>query len=68
MPTHVAIDGDLIDEARRIGGHKTKRATVTAALQEYVKRRKQLGILDLAGTVDYDPDYDYRSLRGKRPK
>ena len=66
MPTSPAVDNDLIDEARRIGGHKTKKAAVTAALQEYIKRRKQLEILESAGTVDFDPDFDYRALRGKR--
>ncbi|MBI4220370.1 MAG: type II toxin-antitoxin system VapB family antitoxin [Chloroflexi bacterium] len=63
MATNLAIDDSLIDEARRIGGHRTKKAAVTAALQEYIQRRKQLGILRLAGTIDYDPGYDYKTER-----
>ena len=66
MPTNLALDDRLINEARRVGGHKTKKAAVTAALLEYVKRRKQLKILDLAGTIDYDPDYDYKTLRRRK--
>ena len=63
MATNLAIDDRLIDEARRVGKHKTKKEAVTAALDEYVRRRKQLEILELAGTIDYDPDYDYKKVR-----
>lgn len=63
MATNLALDDKLIDEARRVGHHKTKRAAVMAALQEYVQRRKQQKILDLKGSIDYDPDYDYKALR-----
>jgi Arc/MetJ family transcription regulator len=63
MPTNLAIDDSLIDEARRIGHHKTKKEAVTAALDEYIRRRKQLAILELAGTIDYDPNYDYKKIR-----
>lgn len=63
MATNLAIDDSLINEAKDIGKHKTKRAAVTAALREYVQRRKQSRILELEGTVEYDPDYDYKSLR-----
>ena len=63
MATNLAIDDSLIDEARRIGNHKTKQEAVTAALDEYIRRRKQLEILELAGTIDYDPNYDYKKMR-----
>jgi Arc/MetJ family transcription regulator len=67
MPTNLALDDNLIEEARSIGGHKTKKEAVTVALQEYIARRKQLGILELFGTIDYDPEYDYKAER-KRPR
>jgi Arc/MetJ family transcription regulator len=63
MATNLAIDDELIDEARRIGRHGTKKAAVTAALNEYIARRKQVEILGLSGTIDFDPAYDYRKLR-----
>jgi Arc/MetJ family transcription regulator len=63
MPTNLAIDDKLINEARSIGKHATKKAAVTAALTEYINRRKQLEILKLAGTIDYDPTYDYKAVR-----
>ena len=63
MPTNLALDDKLIDEARRIGNHATKKEAVTAALDEYIRRRKQLEILDLFGTIDFDPTYDYKKVR-----
>ncbi len=54
MTTKLAIDDALIEEARKIGAHKTKREAVTAALDEYVRLRKQRKILDLFGTIDFD--------------
>ena len=66
MATNLAIDNELIENAKRIGKHKTKKEAVTAALEEYIQRRRQLEILDLFGKIDYDPDYDYKRGRRKR--
>jgi Bacterial antitoxin of type II TA system, VapB len=63
VATNLAIDDKLIDEARRVGNHRTKKEAVTAALREYVDRRKQLEILKLSGTIDYDPTFDYKKIR-----
>jgi hypothetical protein len=63
MPTNLALDDRLIEEARQAGGHKTKKAAVTAALLEYVKRRQRLRIVGLFGTLDIDPKYDHKAER-----
>jgi hypothetical protein len=63
MPTNLALDDALIEEARLAGGHKTKKEAVNAALDEYVRRRKQLGILDAFGTISFDPAYNYKAER-----
>jgi Arc/MetJ family transcription regulator len=63
MPTNLAIDDRLLDEAQRISGHRTKKATVTEALEEYIQRRKQARILELFGKVDFDMKYDYKKQR-----
>lgn len=47
----------------RLGGMRTKKEAVNQALSEYVQRREQLKILDFFGTVDLDPDYDYKKQR-----
>ncbi|HEU4888974.1 MAG TPA: type II toxin-antitoxin system VapB family antitoxin [Thermoanaerobaculia bacterium] len=65
MATNLAIDDRLLSEAQRIGGHRTKKATVIAALEEYIRHRKQAKILDLFGAVEFDPKYDYKKQRRK---
>lgn len=63
MATNLAIPDELIEQARVIGQHKTKKAAVTAALNEYVQRRKQLELIELFGTIDFDADYDHKAQR-----
>ena len=63
MATNLALDDALIEEARRVGNHLTKKEAVTTALQEYVQRRKQKAILKLFGTIDFDPEYDAKANR-----
>lgn len=66
MPTNLAIDDRLLEEAQQIGGQPTKKATVTEALEEYIRRRKQARIVELFGTIEVDPRYDYKKQR-QRP-
>ena len=66
MPTNLALDPELLDEAHRIGGHKTKKATVTEALREYILKRRQQRVTDLFGTIEYDADYDYKEQRRRK--
>jgi hypothetical protein len=40
MATSLALGDNLIEAARRAGGHKAKKEAVTAVLAEYVERRK----------------------------
>ncbi|NNH74035.1 type II toxin-antitoxin system VapB family antitoxin [Nocardia uniformis] len=44
--THLEIDDDALETAKRLGGHRTKTAAVAAALREYNER--------LSRTVAYD--------------
>lgn len=66
MATNLALDDNLIEEARRTGNHKTKKEAVTAALQEYIRRRRQQKIIAAFGTFDFDPQYDYKAARRNR--
>ncbi len=63
MATNLALDDALIVQAVELGHHRSKKAAVTAALEEYVKARRRLGILDWMGRVDYYDDYDHKNLR-----
>jgi len=64
MATNLALDDSLIEEAKVIGKHRTKKGVVTEALHEYIQRRKQSEILNLFNNVTFDKDYDYKQQRG----
>ncbi|HUQ49599.1 MAG TPA: type II toxin-antitoxin system VapB family antitoxin [Terriglobales bacterium] len=66
MATNLALDDKLIEEAQKTGGHKTKKEAVNAALAEYIRRHKQLRLIGQFGTVDFDPEYDYKAERRRK--
>ncbi len=63
MATNLAIDDKLLEQALKIGGHRTKKATVTEALEEYIQRRNQAKVVGLFGRIDFDPKYDHKTTR-----
>ncbi len=66
MATNLEIDNGLIQEALKLGKHRTKRGVVEEALQEYVQRRKQLKVLELFGFIEYEDSYDYKQQRHQK--
>ena len=79
LPSHVTgrvillipgVHASGIDEPRLVGFARdiasSGHPVVTAALDEYIRRRKQLEILDAFGKFDFDPAYDYKTERKKR--
>lgn len=66
MATNLAIDQKLLERALRVGGHRTKRATVNEALEEYIKRRGRLKAIKAFGTIEFDPKFSYKRARAKR--
>ena len=67
MATNLHIDEELLEKAVKIGKHRTKREAVNKALADYVRHSEQLRMFrKVAGTVDYDPGYDYKQGRRKR--
>lgn len=65
MATNLALDDKLILKAQRAGHHKTKKEAVTAALKEYIVRKKQQEIVGLFGTITFDKNYDYKKARNR---
>ncbi len=63
MATNLALDDELIEQARQLGGLRTKRDVGTQALMEYVQRRKQVQLLDLFGTIELDDGFDPQAQR-----
>lgn len=66
MATNLSIDEKLLDEAKELGRFKTKRETVNMALQEFIQRRRQLEVLSLYDSIDYNADYNYKAERKKK--
>ena len=63
MRTNIVLDDELVAEAMKLTGAKTKREVVNRALRELVKRYRQRKILDLVGEDLLDPDYDVGEMR-----
>ena len=66
VPTNLEIDDRLLAQAQKLGGHKTKKATVNVALAEFVQRRQQRAIVGLFGTVEFDARFNYKTERARR--
>lgn len=66
MPTNLAIDDSLLEKARLIGKLRTKKETVTVALEEFIQRRRQRQLLKSLGTFDFRKDWDPKKDRRDR--
>jgi len=64
MRTNIEIDDEVMREAQRLTGMRTKREAVDLALRELVARHRRLGILELRGRVHWDGDLEV-SRRGR---
>ncbi|MGB9812723.1 MAG: type II toxin-antitoxin system VapB family antitoxin [Thermovenabulum sp.] len=63
MRTNIIIDENLIKEALKISGLKTKKEVVNLALKEFVENRKRKNLMDLKGRIEFDENYDYKKMR-----
>ena len=63
MPMNVTVDDRLIGEALRLAPNGREDEVVSAAIEEEIRRQGRLKILELEGTIDYYPDYDYKAAR-----
>ena len=55
----------MVEEAVKLGNFKTKQEAMSVALAEFVQRRNRRRILELAGKIEFRPDWDYKKMRGK---
>lgn len=58
MRTNIDIDDDLIKEAMRLTGIKTKKAVVEAALAQMLSLKKQERLKDLRGKLKWEGNLD----------
>lgn len=64
--TTLVVDDYLLNEAVQLGHHKTMQEAVVKALEQYIQSLKQQEIVELFGTVEFDPDYDYKQQRNRQ--
>lgn len=65
--TTMVIDEDLLDEARRLSGARTKREAVETALREMLMRLRRREMASHAGTVELAiTQDDLRAMREDR--
>ncbi len=63
MRTNIDLDEELVTEAFRYAGVKTKKDLVHLALREFVARHRRADLRELPGTVGIRADYDHKELR-----
>jgi hypothetical protein len=65
-PGPVSVDLELLDEAVKVGGRRSRRDTLNEALKEYIERRRRLELTKYFGKVEFRTDWDYKKDRRKR--
>ena len=63
MRTNIVVDDELLRQAMALTGARTKREAVRVALSSLIERGKRRNLLDLAGELDFAPDFDHKALR-----
>jgi Arc/MetJ family transcription regulator len=53
MATNLDIDLPAVETLRRLGGFRSKREAVDAAVREAIAYRQQLATLPALGTIDF---------------
>ena len=66
MATNLAIDDNLLEDARRAAKLRTKKETVTKALEEFIERRRQRKVLKGLATFRFRKDWNYKRDRRER--
>ncbi len=71
MRTNIDIDDKLMKQAMKAAGVKTKKAAVEEALRRMVQIKRQAGIKDLVGKIEFWDDViedrDAHSISLPRP-
>lgn len=63
VTTKIELDEKLVAQARELAEVESDEEAVKLAVQEFVTRHNQMKIIELFGTMDPDPDYDYKKAR-----
>ncbi|WP_414527009.1 type II toxin-antitoxin system VapB family antitoxin [Nodularia chucula] len=74
MQITLNLDDSLLNEALQLTNLTTQEELIKLALQELVRSRsgssgtsrRQKNLLDLAGQIHFDPNFDHKALRETR--
>ena len=66
MRTNIVLDDELVEEAFRVTGARTKRELVGLALKELIRVRRKKNLAELSGRIRLRDDFDYKRLREVR--
>ena len=58
MKTTLNIPENLLKEAVRLAGARTKTEAVTCALEEFVRRQKIERLIEQTGSLEFSDDWD----------
>jgi len=66
MRTTVDLKEELLEEARRLWSFRTKQETLTAGLEELIRKAHRERLRGLAGKVSLDVDVERARGRGRK--
>lgn len=66
MQITLNLDESLVNEAFQLTDLTTQEELINLALQELVRSRRKKNLLDLAGQIQFTPDFDHKDLRETR--
>ena len=66
MQTNINLDEVLLNEAFQLTNLTSQEEVINLALQELVRLRRKKNLLDLAGQIQFAPDFDHKALRETR--
>jgi Arc/MetJ family transcription regulator len=58
MRTNIDLDDDLLEEARRLSGLRTKKAVVDKALETFIRCAREREALAMFGKLEWVGDLD----------
>jgi Arc/MetJ family transcription regulator len=66
MRTNIVIDDELLNEAFSVSNARSKKDLIHEALIEYIRLKKRKDLTELAGSIKFYKNYDYKKLRKLR--
>ncbi len=68
MPKKATHNRRSVFDAQKSGRQRMRNGPAIVARGEHPERHQQLRIVELFGTIEYDPSYDYKHERKRRSK